>query len=287
MDISVIIACYNGEKTLAEQFQALQNQDYSGKWEVIYVDNRSTDSSLEIARSYRDCFENFMILEAGDKQCKAHALNRALEHARGRSLLFCDADDVVSPGYVQAMARALEKHDFVAAAFDFEALNDPRVSGSRRNRQKDSLQSYDYPPYLPHAGGGSLGVTMQALKAVGGFDEDFVILEDTDLCFKAQLAGYPLIFVPEAVLQHRLRSSLNSLYRQQKNYGMYNVRLYKKYRKLGMPALSRKTSIRGWYRLLRQVKGLGDPAARYQFISLLGWRMGRLAGSFKYRTWAL
>ena len=73
----------------------------------------------------------------------------------------------------------------------------PRWSPGRGNFQRDGLIPYTYPPFLPHAGGSSLGVKRALHEAIGGFDEDLPALEDTDYCWRIQLAGTPLVLVPE------------------------------------------------------------------------------------------
>ena len=52
--ISVVLCCHNGERTLVDQLSALAEQRYDGKWEVVFVDDGSTDSSVSIAESWSD-----------------------------------------------------------------------------------------------------------------------------------------------------------------------------------------------------------------------------------------
>jgi cellulose synthase/poly-beta-1,6-N-acetylglucosamine synthase-like glycosyltransferase len=285
--LSVIIACYNAELTLAEQLEAMMIQDWSEPWEVIISNNRSTDNSLAIARSYQKKMPKLRIIDAFELQGKPHALNKGISKSKGEYLVFCDADDVVAPGYIQAMGNALKEFEFVAAGFDFEKLNSQKIIQSRKNPQQNGLQRYSYPPFLNHAGGGSLGIRRSVFNSVGGFDVAFPILEDTDLCFKVQLSGFKLHFVPEAKVYVRLRDSTMHSYRQARNYGEYNVKLYKKYRNIGMPKISRSSGLKILAKALLETHHIRDENSRLLYFRQWGWIIGRLKGCIKYRTWAL
>jgi glycosyltransferase involved in cell wall biosynthesis len=287
MKLSVIIPCFNAADTIASQLEALASQRWSEPWEVIVANNRSTDESMDIVERYRDRLPNLRIADASARQGQPYALNVGARAAAGEALAFCDADDEVGSGWLAAMGEALSRYDFVACRFDIEKLNAPWVYNSRRNPQRDGLQEYKYPPYLPHAGGGSLGVKRSLHESIGGFDESLPILHDTDYCWRFQLAGTELHFVPHAVVHIRFRDTLGGMYRQVRGYAEYNVLLYKRYRPLGMPKLSWRTGVRGWLHLLRRLPQIRSKEAWARWIWRLGWQVGRLQGSIKYRVSAL
>jgi len=287
MKLSVIMACYNGADTIATQLEGLAGQCWPEPWEVIVVDNRSTDGSMAVVERYRNRLPNLRIVDAWDRQGQAYALNVGVRAATGEALLFCDADDKVAPGWLAAMGRALSEHDFVAGRLDTEKLNVPWIAQSHTNPQRDGLNRYTYPPYLPHAGGCNLGVKRSCHEAVGGFDESVPIVHDTDYCWRLQRAGIELHFVPDAVLYVRYRNTLRGLYRQARGYGVNNVLLYKRYRPLGMPPLSRKDAVAAWIKLLRTLPRIRSQANLARWIWQFAWRVGRLQGSIKYRVFAL
>ncbi len=285
--LSVIIPCYNGADTIGNLLESLSRQVWDKPWEVVVADNRSTDGSRAVVESFKGRISVLRIVDAFERQGQPYALNTGVMASRGEAVAFCDVDDETGEGWLAAMGDALEKHDFVAARFDFEKLNPPWTLEYRRNGQKDGLQQYTNPPFLPHAGGGSLGVKRFLFDLVGGFDEDFPALHDTDFCWKAQLAGYKLHFVPDAVMHIRLRDTLGGVFKQASYYGEYNVKLYTRYRSQGMPELSWRPGARQWKRLLRRLPRLRFASERPQIIRSLGWRFGRLKGCIKYRTTAL
>lgn len=287
MELSVIIPCYNGEDTLSNQLSALENQQWDAPWEVVVVDNRSTDDSRAVVRQFQERMPNLRLVDGFGQQGQPYALNTGVAAARSDAVAFCDVDDVVGEGWVAAMGEALKRHDFVAARFDFEKLNPPWTVKYRPNPQNKGIQQYNNPPYLPHAGGGSLGVKRHIFERAGGFDDAFPALHDTDFCWKVQRLGVPLVFVPEAVLHVRLRDTLDGLFKQAMAYGEFNVKLYAKYHRLDMPKLSWRPGARSWKRILRGLPRWRHPELRPQVVRGLGWRLGRFKGCIKYRTTAL
>ena len=78
------------------------------------VDNGSTDDSAKVAAAWSDRIPGLRVLDASSVKGSAAARNLAASQATGDKLAFCDHDDVVQPGWVAAMAGALDAHDLVA-----------------------------------------------------------------------------------------------------------------------------------------------------------------------------
>ena len=282
MKLSVIVPCYNAAVTISEQLEALANQTWSEPWELIVVDNRSTDESMTIVRQYQERLPNLRIINASDKPGQPYALNVGIRAATSEVVAFCDADDEVAPGWVAAIGEALRHHDFVAGRFECAKLNPAWLQAG--HAQEKGLNQYRYPPYLPHAGSGNMGVKRALHEAVGGFDESMPYLFDTDFCFKLQLAKTSLYWMPDAVLHYRAPHTFKDVYRKAQLNGEYNVMLYKRYRPLGMPTLSLKDGLHGWKNLLFNLPQIFDPKKRMSWFWLFNWRVGRIRGCLKHRV---
>ena len=283
--LSVIIACYNGESTLADQLDGLAVQDWAQPWEIIFADNRSTDRSRAVAEAYQKRLPNLKIVDASEKQGKAFALNKGIEAAQGESIAFADADDQVAPGWLPAIGAALEEHELVATRCDVDTLNQHEHKSYRLTLQSDGPQKIHYPPYLPHAGGGTIGIRRALHIKIGGFDETLPYLEDTDYVWKAQLAGAKFHFVPEAVMRVRFRVSLSGIYRQKRNYAEYNVFLSKRYRAYGDPMPHPwRGYFRAWKNLFRSIGKLRRTGSRAEWVGQLGTLVGKAKGIIKYRV---
>src|SRR6059058_4106784 len=102
--VSVVVPAYNCADTIDVQLAALAEQDYDGRWEVVVVDNRSTDDTADRARRWSDRLPGLRVVDASERQGVSHARNRGIEEARGDLIAICDADDQVQPGCLTAMA---------------------------------------------------------------------------------------------------------------------------------------------------------------------------------------
>lgn len=283
MKLSVIIPCYNAAGTIEIQLNALANQSWCEPWEVVVSNNRSTDDSMAIVEGFRDRLPNLRIVDASARQGQPYALNVGAAHAEGEALAFCDADDEIGPGWVAAMGEALSTYDFVACRTETEKLNPPWMHGALGNPQPEGLQKIWYPPYLPHAGGGTLGIKRSLHEAIGGFDETLPYLHDTDYCFRLQLAGVKLYFVKDAVLYLRFRTRPLAILHQARHYAEYNVKVYKKYRLLTGNEVSQpwKRYLSDWKHLLRQIIRVRCKKDFPGLMWNLGWQIGLLQGSIK------
>ncbi len=289
MKLSVVVPCRNAAATIGVQLDALSRQCGDHDVEIVVVDNRSTDASAQVVAKYCEQIRTLRLVLAHEREGPAYARNCGVRASTGDAILFCDADDEVGAGWLAAMSEALRRRDFVGCRVDLTRLNRLAMFQNWQHPQSLGLQRMPYPPYLPHAGGGTLGVKRWLHDAVGGFDEAFRFIEDTHYCLKIQLAGHPLEFVPDAVVHVRVRDHLAQVFRQGRQWGQYSVRLYQTSRQSGTDRLPHALQLgwRAWRSLVRGVPAmLTKPTARRAWIFQLGYRTGRLLGTIRYRTMA-
>ena len=228
--LSVVIACKNVAQTIGVQLQALSKQRLDLDWEVLLCDNGSVDRTIEVADQYRGKVPGLRVVSAAGRSGPAFARNVGAAESAARWLAFVDGDDEVAADWLPAMVAGLRQHDLVAGRFEAQRLNSPSVLRSRQLDQDTQLQHSPFGLALPHAGGGNLGVSRAVFEKVGGFDDQLKCLEDTDFCWRVQLAGYPLVFWPEAVVHVRLRSSARGMWAQGRAYGSAAAVLDARYR---------------------------------------------------------
>ena len=143
----MVIPAYNAAATLAEQLEALAEQDYEGDWEVLVVDNGSSDATADIARRYAGRLPACTVVE-GRRRGHAAPRNDGARAARGELLAYCDADDVVARGWLKALAAAARRYDLVGGWLDPEPLNDEATRSWHGAYPKDGLRSW----LLPYSG---------------------------------------------------------------------------------------------------------------------------------------
>jgi glycosyltransferase involved in cell wall biosynthesis len=281
--ISVVIPCWNAAAVLGIQLASLARQHCSRPWEVIVVDNKSTDATKAVAERFRDRLPRLVVIDATAKSGAAYARNAGVAAASGENVAFCDADDEVADGWLAAIDASLLEHEAIAFRTDTCKLNGVTA---RHIPQNDGLQQYTYPPFLPYSGS-TIALRRQLHQALGGFDESMLACEDADCCWRLQRAGVRLHFSREAVVHVRLRSTLRDTCRQARLWGEYNVALYKKFRPLGMPALRRLPGLRNLFGVAWRFPDLVSSRKRAAWLWEASWVTGRLIGSIKYRIWAL
>lgn len=286
MKLSVIIPCLNAAATIGVQLQALSEQRTQYTWEVIVSDNGSSDESMAVVERYRARLPQLRIVDSSDVKGRAHARNIAAQAASGDALVFCDADDEVAPGWLAAMGDALSIHDFVACRCDFQELNPAWTQPMFKDHgQLNGLSKAWFSPYLAHAGGGTLGIKKSVHHAVGGFDESFLVQEDTDYCFRVQSKGIPLKFVPDAVLHVRSRETLSGLFSQARVWAQYTVLIYKMHR---VPEQTKNRSWKVWMKrwrdLLYSLPQIRSKTGRALWVWNVGWQLGQFIGSLRYHV---
>jgi GT2 family glycosyltransferase len=284
MDLSVVIPCMDGAAVIGDQLTALSVQKWHGKWEVIVADNGSTDHTAAVVDKHKEKLPHLRWIDASGRRGAAHARNVGVAAARGKAIAFCDADDQVGDGWLAAMGRALDRHDFVAARIDLAKLNPPQIAHVVKNPQQGGLQRVEYPPHLPHASGASLGITRDAHDAVGGFDEALPYLEDTDYCFRVQLSGIALQFLPDAVVHYRFKDRHRAMFNQARHWGKYNALMYKRYGRDAKLADPWRRHLSRWYALMRRAHCLLRKQERLAWMKTLGTQVGVLQGAIRYRV---
>ena len=277
---TVVLPCHNTADLLHEQLAALARQDGTSGFEVVVVDDGSSEDVAQVVERFRGPLPHLRYVRLPYRMGAAHARNTGVESAGSDRILFCDADDVVHEAWVARLSAALEHHHVVAGPLELHRLNPPWLATSGILEQTSGLQHGDF---LPLAGGGNLGVRRAAFAAIGGFDTRLPSLEDTDLCFRLQLAGYPLHFVPEAVVHVRMRQSLGDLFRQGRRWGHATVALHRKHLGVGMPRPKWARNLGGWLLVIPRLLVAWNRSRLCRWVFGLGWRVGRLQGSRDYR----
>ncbi|MUL39180.1 glycosyltransferase [Gloeocapsopsis dulcis] len=277
MKLSVIIPCFNAADTIAVQLEALANQSWHEQWEILVCNNGSTDNTVAIINEYTKKIPHLRLIHALERKGPSYARNMGILAARGEAFAFCDADDEVAPGWVAAMGEALTRHELVAGLLDCTKLN---AAWRMRNHQQQSGLIYPkHPPYLPFAGSCNLGFKRSLYQVIGGFDESFLFVEDTEFCWRAQLAGAKIHLEQGAIVYYRFRDSLLSNYNQALKWSKAYLLLRQKYGGSFSIFSTLKLYLGGWRYLtftILQVRTRGDFA---EFLWQLGWKIGELQGA--------
>ncbi|MEA3344873.1 MAG: glycosyltransferase family 2 protein [Chloroflexota bacterium] len=217
LSVSVIIPNWNGARYLPECLDSLRAQTYP-QLEVIVVDNGSTDDSVALVKGD---YPEVRLLELRENRGLTGGVNAGGEGARGDVLALLNNDALADPGWVRALVDGLERHPQAGIAASKMLLYDrptiinsagdifgrDGIPGSRGVWEEDQGQ-YDQEEWVFGGCGGAVAYRLNMWEELGGFDEDFFMYcEDVDLNWRAQLAGYRCIYIPQAVVHHRLSAT--------------------------------------------------------------------------------
>lgn len=232
--VSVIIANHNGVAFLERCLRSLLASSYP-ELEVIFVDNASSDGSLEFVRATFGSDSRLRYVVNDQSVGPGVGRNRGARVARGTYLMFLDNDTEVerrciaelvavfeadaSIGAGQAKLLQMDNPSFYDCAGDY--LGPLGFLIERAKRQKDTGQ-FNFIADILSAKGAAHFIRKALFERLGGFDEDYYMyVEETDLCWRVWLSGQRVVFIPSAIVYHAFESPKKQF---KKYYSRYVVR---------------------------------------------------------------
>ncbi|MFM7271123.1 MAG: glycosyltransferase [Actinomycetes bacterium] len=281
-DLSIVMPIRDVEATLVEAVDAVLSQQWDGEWEVLLVDNRSTDRTLELARDYERRVPRVRVVLAHDRDGLAYARHAGIDAATAPRVLICDGDDVVVEGWLAAMAAALDEDRVVTGPCDPGPLNPAWLAASRGVYPPD--RPLEWHGIFPIASGGNLGIHRDVFDEIGPFRDDFIGAEDHEFSLRLAAAGIHPGFAPDARLLYRMRAEPRALWRQGLGYGRNRPRLRREVVRAGFHPPGRFSGVKSWARLVTSLPALRTAPGRAQWCWIAGVRWGHVLGSLRDRT---
>ncbi len=214
--ISVTVVNYNGEKFILHSLQCLMKQKIQGL-EIIVVDNASMDNSVSLIRRE---FPMVTLIENPVNSGFAGGNNLGLRAAKGEFIALLNSDAFPEAEWLAQLLEGMKTDPKIGICaskliIDGTDLVDSAgdgcttaLKGFKRGEMKPQRR-YDRMENIFGACGGAVLYRRAMIEEIGFFDGDFFLIhEDTDLNFRAQLAGWKCLYVPKAVVYHRVRSTI-------------------------------------------------------------------------------
>ncbi len=285
MDISVIVPCFNNERYLRRSIEALLAQTCPrDRYEVILIDNNSTDRSLEIARA----FPELTVLEEGIQSSYA-ARNRGVAQARGEILAFTDSDCEVSPTWLDEMASSLAEP---AAAVVLGRMRNARESFLLRMAADYETQRAEYvctqqDRRLYYGYTGNMAVRREVFQRCGPFMQ---IARGADTVFVSKVietyGPESVRYAEKAQLRHLEIDRVSDWYRKLSTYGRsyHGYHAWSHTRPLGFRErweVLRRTIARNrysWAHALWLAALLATGGVSYELGGILEWVRRKAAG---------
>lgn len=233
--LSVIVPAFNGTRVLPQALAALAASDLPRAcWELIVVDDGSTDDTAEVAARWADV----LVRIPGSPHGPGYARNRGVEAARGEVVVFVDADVVVHPDALRRFAWVFARDPELGAVFG--SYDDkPRAPGVV-SRYRNLLHHWHHHQNAGEAEtfwAGCGAVRRSVFLAAGKFDEWHYrkpSIEDIELGHRIQATGHRILLRPEIQCTHLKQWSLWNVVRTDvKDRGVPWMRLLLQEGKLG------------------------------------------------------
>ncbi|MFA5100221.1 MAG: glycosyltransferase family 2 protein [Candidatus Omnitrophota bacterium] len=189
--VDIITVNYNGAKNLEDFFTSLKQLDYpKERLRLFFVDNASSDNSVEFARGFDPGFRVEVVANRRNEGF-AKGNNRIFPLCQAPFIALLNNDAKVEKDWLSKLVLKIQSDKAIA------------ITGSRQVPQESSRFIDPGTQEASWCGGGHCLIRKEALDSVGYFDEGFFMYgEDVDLCWRMWLAGYKCVYVPEAVCQH-------------------------------------------------------------------------------------
>jgi len=202
--VSVIIVNFNGKKHLEKCLDSLIKIDYQN-YEVVLVDNNSTDESVEFVKKE---YPSITIIKLNANYGFAEPNNIGAKNAKGDFFLFLNNDTVVNPNFISVMVNQLKKDSKIAICQSLLLKPNGNVDSSgdfidTLGRSYSSKEKVSEVKKILNARGASMMVRKDAFWDLGGFDKHFFVsFEDVDLGWRAWIWGYKVVLLPDSIVYH-------------------------------------------------------------------------------------
>lgn len=201
--ISVVIPAYNAERTILETIKSVQQQTFSD-FEIIIINDGSTDSTLELIQSIKDERLKVFSYENGGLPM---ARNRGISLAKGEFIAFIDADDLWTPDKLELQLAALKQHPEAGLAYSWTYFMDeqgttlsPSVPIFFNGNVQTNLLKNNF-----IASGSNPLIRRQAIESTDGFDSTLKSCEDWEYWLRLS-ANWDFVVVPKHQIFYRQSS---------------------------------------------------------------------------------
>jgi len=223
--VSVVVCVYNGDRTMEQCLASLEVLNYPN-YEVIVVNDGSTDRTLEISQKFPYC----RIISQPNLGLSV-ARNVGAEAATGTIIAYTDSDCVADRDWLTYLVGKMTASDLAACGGpNFPPPEDsliPAAVAVSPGGPTHVLMSDDV---AEHIAGCNMAFRRDVLLAIGGFDPIYRAAgDDVDICWRFQDAGHAIGFSPAAVVWHFRRNTVKAYLGQQRGYGKAEALVYGKH----------------------------------------------------------
>jgi cellulose synthase/poly-beta-1,6-N-acetylglucosamine synthase-like glycosyltransferase len=182
--ITVLVTAYNEEKDLPLCLDSIRSSDFpKERYELVVVDNNSTDKTAEIAERYG----SRVVKET--RQGNTFAVSAGMKAAKGEIIAMTDADSIVDRTWLSEIDKLFQDEKIVAATGTANILTRSKIFNWTSEFFYELFLNINFLIGKPHITGFNLIVRRSALEKVGGINEKFTMSPDIDLGLRVKKVG--------------------------------------------------------------------------------------------------
>lgn len=230
MKISVVMSVFNSEKYIGEAIDSILKQTYSD-FELILIDDKSTDMTNKIMKQYQASDSRIIILENESNLGLTKSLNRGLTVAQGEYIARMDADDISLHERFEKQVNFLDNHpeySFVSCIAQY--IDENGNLEQMRLFPETNEEIYDMMPKVDAVMHPGVMFRRMDIAKIGNYCEEFRVVQDYDLWFRGMAAGYKFYNLQEPLVLFRRNDMYNK--RKSKSYRLVDYKVRKKGYKL-------------------------------------------------------
>jgi glycosyltransferase involved in cell wall biosynthesis len=250
--VSIVIGVYNGADKISRCLESLLNQTYpADAYEIIVVENGSTDNTTEIVKKYP------VRLYHNSVRGLAPARNFGLAQSTGDIVATTDDDCIADPNWLTELVKPYADPEVggvggAILAYNGGARNPIEIFSDKHAPLVNYMSGEN--EFLPHLCGAHASYRRHLLNQIGGFNPRMLTGEDIDVSWRIQLeTGKKLAYTPKAIIYHHHRTTQTGLARLYRHYGFGEILLDTMYGQY--PGYPRHLSFQLW-RILNQATTL-------------------------------
>lgn len=222
--ISVIIPAFNAAHILPNCLTALANQTVNQPWEVIVVDDGSTDGTSQTALDL-----GAAAIKHEHRRGAGAARNSGIQQARGDIVCFTDADCEPSPDWLEQMLRPFSNPEIAGCKGCYASRQKEITSRFVQIEYEDKYDLLQQQTTIDFIDTYSAAYRRHLLLEHGGFDERIHFVEDQELSFRLAAQGCAMVFQPEAIVYHLHSNTVNKYFRKKFMIGYWKAQITRRF----------------------------------------------------------
>jgi len=230
--VSIIVPAFNEENQIVHLLKSLINQNFLHRFEVIVVNNDSTDRTVEKINEFitQNKTKNIRVINSVGKLGKVR--NEGVLNAKGKWIAFIDADETADPNWLKELLKKKKNHEIIIGTIKTMNPDVNLISKFHHLLHINRLESLKQKMELKTFGSGNLLINHHIFERGILFDDNFPTAEDGDFSYRLYKKGYKVGFSEKAIIFHKIPENMKQQFYFQRKMILGKLLIFQKHRDL-------------------------------------------------------